>query len=161
MEHTPLAADMQPSETLVLVNLNNVIAHAIRHSGHPQSRIILRMDELPEVHARATPLHRAFGLLLQYLLSGINESGKLYCYVKGLPEGISLLDHCRSAGFQVALHTNAAAPAEGQHLLLEEAGRCFNLSGIQLERQEMNNDGQVLVLQLQTQNHSKTIPFNT
>ena len=120
------------------VNLNSLIAAAVRQTEAAAGTVILRMDELPQIFASAHALQEAFRLLLRYMLAQLPASGKVYCYIKAGAIGPSLLDEREGSGtFCVEIHSNAVEPADdAAHQGLLQAAHLFAAAKIGFEHKK-------------------------
>jgi hypothetical protein len=132
------------------VNLNSLVAAAVKQAVHTSGSIILRMDELPLFSAYTAQLQEAFHLLLRFMLAHQTSCGKVYCYVKGAPAGLSLLDGERDSGaYSISIHTNMQEGHSNaaQHLL-QQAAELFAQNKIGLEYKSIPAGGMLFSLTL-------------
>lgn len=138
------------------VNLNNLIAGAVKQAAQTAGGVILRMDELPQINAYAKQLEQAFNLLLCFIVKHIAPCGKMYCYVKGAPAGPSLLDEQNStAVYSIEIHTNVHADeTNAAQQLLQQAAGLFAQNKIGLEYKGIAAGGMLFSLTLMAMLHS-------
>ena len=141
LQHGTVAADKEQ------LNLNSLIAHAVRQLAPSAGSVVLRMDELPGISGIEAQLTQAFGLLLRFMLAHASLPGKVYCYVKGVPMGTTLLDDKSSyAAFGIEIHSSARESKAGQQKLLHQAAAHFRNNKIGFEYKAAHTGGMLFLL---------------